>query len=524
MEGRHAATINHDILINELMERTVNEHLPGAYSALFRDDGELIVHPDLKTEGAAAGYNILKAGGQAGSSTTQFSSEEQRHHVRRIFEQVKNRAPGQTLLELPEYGEYIAVERLKGPGWNFVMVLPETVVSSAAFRVARYVLVFGLVSLLLELAILFWVLRQQITRPLLAFTLATGKLAAGDFKVELDTSRRDELGHLARAFYLMAEEIQRREEALRQANEELERRVEERTRELADKNHELQQTLVQLREAQQMLVLREKMASLGRLAAGVAHELRNPLNFIINFAELSEDLTQDAAQVLKEWRGNPEPNRMGEVEEILAEIVDYAERIAAHGRRASGVISSMLTHSLASSEKRVATDINQLMNEAVQLSYQSIRARDSSFKMEIVESYDASISPVELVAQEISRVFINMLENACYSTRQKRQSCGENYVPEISVRTINREREIELTIRDNGMGIPKENLDQIFQPFFTTKPPGEGAGLGLSICYDIVVHKHQGDIDVSTQEGEYAEFTIILPKGPVRDEVGQQVA
>jgi predicted ATPase/signal transduction histidine kinase len=345
------------------------------------------------------------------------------------------------------------------------------------------------------------------------------------------THERIELLNLLSAEMAIAIDHARLYQALETANRELEaynqtleEKVAARTRELANKNQELQQTLIQLRETQRMLILREKMASLGRLAAGVAHELRNPLNFIINFAEVSKNLTLDASQEVEAWHKQPESQRLYDIKQLLNEMANCAERIAEHGNRANGIIGSMLTHSLASSEKRLATDVNQLLSQAIQLAYQAVCARDSSFKAGFVESYDASMVPVEIVAPELSRVFINILENACYSTRQKRQRRGESYLPEISVCTLNREQEIELRIRDNGIGIPRENLDQLFQPFFTTKPPGEGTGLGLSICYEIVVHKHRGDIRVTTQEGEYAEFTIILPKQPVQSRVSPQVA
>ncbi|HYH96300.1 MAG TPA: histidine kinase, partial [Hyalangium sp.] len=187
MEGRHAATISHDILIDELITRTLNEHLPGVYNMLFRGDGELIAHPGLELHGAAESYNILSAAGQPGPSVARLRSEELQVHLQQIFERVRQRSPGQSILEIPEHDEYAAVARLRGPDWIFATVLPQSVVSAAAFQAARYVLLFGVASLILELAIMFWVLRQQISRPLLDFTQATDQVAAGDFKVKLET-------------------------------------------------------------------------------------------------------------------------------------------------------------------------------------------------------------------------------------------------------------------------------------------------------------------------------------------------
>ncbi|HEX8826209.1 MAG TPA: HAMP domain-containing protein, partial [Archangium sp.] len=200
LEGRHVASFSHDVLLDELMVRSINDHLPGAYNLLVRDDGQLIAHPELDMRGANMGYDILGTAAQPGGVPPRLASEEARAHLRSLFEKVRNRPPGEGLLELPEYGEYIAVARLKGPGWNFVTVLPEGVVSAAALRSARYVLLFGVASLLLELVIMYWVLQKQISQPLLALTQATHRVAAGDFQVALDSSREDELGQLAGAF------------------------------------------------------------------------------------------------------------------------------------------------------------------------------------------------------------------------------------------------------------------------------------------------------------------------------------
>ncbi|HEX8820214.1 MAG TPA: HAMP domain-containing protein, partial [Archangium sp.] len=198
--GRHVASFSHDVLLDELMARSINDHLPEAYNLLVRDDGQLIAHPELDMRGATVGYNILGAPQASGEVPPTLGSKEQQSHLQNLFEQVRNRPPGENLLELPEHDEYLAVARLKGPEWNFVTVLPEGVVSAAALRSARYVLLFGVASLLLELVIMFWVLQKQISQPLLALTQATHRVAAGDFQVALDSSREDELGQLAGAF------------------------------------------------------------------------------------------------------------------------------------------------------------------------------------------------------------------------------------------------------------------------------------------------------------------------------------
>jgi histidine kinase len=291
----------------------------------------------------------------------------------------------------------------------------------------------------------------------------------------------------------------------------LEDKVALRTRELSEKNQELQQTLGQLRETQERLVLREKMASLGTLTAGIAHEMRNPLNFINNFAVLAKNQAEELAGEISVWLENPAPNRLAYIQEVLGDLTSNAAHIEQHGKRANGIVNSMLMHAQPSSERRVATDVSHLVNQSVELARQSIKAREPSTGIVLTEDYDATLESLPVLPQELNRVFINILENACYTISKKRQQRGAGYEPHVWVRTVRQERALEVVIRDNGQGIAKEHLDKIFQPFFTTKPPGDGTGLGLAICYDIVVRKHQGDIRVSTQEGEYTEFTVVLP-------------
>ncbi|WP_407740193.1 HAMP domain-containing protein, partial [Hyalangium sp.] len=234
LEGRHVATVGHDVILGDMVTRTLRDRRTGTYNVIFRDDGQLIAHPALPATGPTGVYNILGIEKQSDGMPARLGSEQLRTHLRDLFERVRKAPPGERVVELSEHGEYLASTRLQGPGWTFVTVLPESMVMKPAVQAARYVLLLGILSLVLELGIMAWVLRHQITRPLVAFARATERVASGDFHVELDTSRNDELGQLARSFRRMADEVQRREEALRQANEGLEQRVEERTRELKD--------------------------------------------------------------------------------------------------------------------------------------------------------------------------------------------------------------------------------------------------------------------------------------------------
>lgn len=291
----------------------------------------------------------------------------------------------------------------------------------------------------------------------------------------------------------------------------LEERVAQRTEELFDKNKELEKTLAQLRDAQEQLVMREKMASLGALTAGIAHEIRNPFNFINNFAQLSRELTADLKAEMDAWIETKDDSHKADIEGLMEDLSQNAGAIEQHGRRVNGILNSMLVHTAGADEERSLIDLNEIVGQSAYLAHAATRARHGAPEVRIESSYDAGLPPIE-AAPELGRAFINMVENACYATMQKAKQVGAGFQPVIRLSTADRDGRVEVRIHDNGVGIAAENLDKIFNPFFTTKPPGDGTGLGLSICYDIVVRKHGGALRVESKEGEYAEFILSLPK------------
>ncbi|HET6991583.1 MAG TPA: HAMP domain-containing sensor histidine kinase, partial [Bacteroidia bacterium] len=261
--------------------------------------------------------------------------------------------------------------------------------------------------------------------------------------------------------------------------------------------------LESLRKSQVQLIHQEKMASLGQLIAGIAHEIQNPLNFVNNFSFVSKDMLED----LKEAKTEEERA------ELIALISENLSRIEQHGKRADSIVKRMLMHSRTQPGDKQVTDVNRLCEEALALAYQNAKVSIPDFKSAIEKKYTGSPSSVNVVPQEISRVLLNLLDNAFYSVNLKRtqkETTGKEYNPSISIRTISENNTIRIVIKDNGIGIPSLIIDQIFQPFFTTKPAKEGTGLGLSICYDII-KAHGGDIKAESTENESAEFTIVLP-------------
>jgi predicted ATPase/signal transduction histidine kinase len=302
-----------------------------------------------------------------------------------------------------------------------------------------------------------------------------------------------------------SEHLRASNEQLAEYSQTLEQRVDERTRELWAKNEELRTT-------QKQLVVQEKLASLGALTAGIAHELKNPLNFINNFAELTVGLAEDLAAGLGAQRDRIAPEALVDLEETLDSVRQNASKIDEHGKRANQIINGMLVHARAGTAPREAADLNALVAESVDLAFHGMRAKDAAFDVSFRTSYDPSIGEVEVAAPDLGRVFTNVISNAGYAMQQKKRMGIAGYAPEIKVSTVDRGDRAEVRIRDNGTGIPDDVVDKVFHPFFTTKPPGEGTGLGLSISHDIVVEGHQGEIRVETVPGSSTEFVITLPK------------
>ncbi|MBL4905586.1 MAG: GAF domain-containing protein, partial [Flavobacteriaceae bacterium] len=272
----------------------------------------------------------------------------------------------------------------------------------------------------------------------------------------------------------------------------------------AEAYQKLQAALTELRAAQEQLVQSEKMASLGELTAGIAHEIQNPLNFVNNFSEVSEELLEELKDEVKE-------NINEEIIEIISDLKQNLGKITHHGKRASSIVKGMLDHSRTSNGIKVFTDINILADEYLRLSYHGLRAKDRSFSADFKTDLDNSLPKVSVVPQDFGRVILNLINNAFYAVSKKGKEAPESYQPTVTVRTKKIEKAIEISVKDKGEGISKDIADKIFQPFFTTKPSGEGTGLGLSLAYDIVTKGHGGQLKLSSKKGEFTEFTIVLP-------------
>lgn len=292
----------------------------------------------------------------------------------------------------------------------------------------------------------------------------------------------------------------------------LEQKVAERTAELSERNKDLSNALDQLKAAQEQLVMKEKLAALGSMTAGIAHEIKNPLNFINNFAISALDLTRELSETVGNNKDALDSSAVAEIDEVLTLLQQSVQKIEEHGRRANGILSQMLLHARGERSVRETVDFNQLVARSIPLGIDAAARRDSGFDVKIETDFDAAVGHVHVATQDVTRVLINVITNAWYALQEKRRAARAEFVPTLKLASRNIQDGVELRVRDNGTGIPSSAVHRIFEPFFTTKPAGDGTGLGLSIVHDIVVRDHRGKIDVSTAPGEFTEVVIVLPK------------
>ena len=379
--------------------------------------------------------------------------------------------------------------------------------SEAILTGQRLLLALNLVSIVGALLIAYLFVGRVLLRRLDRLSNRMRRMASGDLETEVDISGRDEVADMAAAlevFRRHALEVQRLN------------LVEKLAEELQGKNEQLENVLADLRRAQDQIVMREKLAALGELTAGVAHEIKNPLNFVKNFSEVSTELLEELQEILDECNEqlSGEPREM--IDEICGDLTGNLQRICQHGERANAIVHAMLSMGRGGGDRQ-PTDINRLLDEHARLAYHSARASDPDFNLTIEKDLDPEAGLIEVVPQDMGRVFLNLVSNACYATDEKRRSDsmgGEDYEPTLSMATRRLDDRLEISIRDNGSGIPPHVVDKIFNPFFTTKPTDQGTGLGLALSNDIV-REQGGAIRVESEPGQFTKMTVELPLTPL---------
>jgi signal transduction histidine kinase len=346
---------------------------------------------------------------------------------------------------------------------------------------------------------------RSVTVPLKQLERSMASITRGELNVAMPPTGVNEIGAMTRTLGMLRDSLIERDR--------LERERQRAESEIRVARDAAEAALHDLKAAQANLIQAEKMASLGQLTAGIAHEIKNPLNFVNNFASLSIGLLDELKAAAASAFAALDRRQRSQVDEVTELLTGNLERIAEHGKRADNIVKSMLAHSRSGGGDRQSVDLNGLVDEALNLAYHGARAQDQNFNITLDRKYGMDIAPVELVPQDMMRVFLNLFGNGFYAANKRQQAAGNGaFRPVLTVTTRNLGKAVEVRVRDNGVGIPDDIKDKLFQPFFTTKPTGEGTGLGLSISYEIVTKQHGGTIKVASEVGAFTEFIVSLPR------------
>ncbi len=477
--------------INNLME-SLAVYQTG-YGFLITNSGRYVYHPDQHLRMNETTFSAMDEWIVSNQDLSAAEADTIRNQQFSVYRKMLAGESGLFMesFMFPDWKEkaWFAYVPIRSNHWSLALVYPRDEALAELRSLNTILVLVGLFSLFVLLGFVFIVTRV-LTLPIVKLTRYTKSVAeSGDYtRAVPELSSNDEIGELANSFSVMMHEID-------QAQKTLEDRVKERT--------------AQLVQTQEQLVQSEKMASLGQLTAGVAHEIKNPLNFINNFSELSVDLTKELNEALVPIDMKEDDRTY--VNQILGDLSLNSAKILEHGKRADSIVKGMLLHSRGKSGEFQLTDINNMLTEDIALGYHGMRAQDNSFNITIEEDLAKDLPQISVVPQDLSRVFLNLINNACYSVKDATANKPSGWVPTLRVSSRKAGNTVEVRIRDNGKGITPENIKKIFDPFFTTKPAGKGTGLGLSLSYDIVVQVHGGQIQVESEPGEYAEFIVKIP-------------
>ncbi|MBW7970809.1 sensor histidine kinase [Bradyrhizobium sp. BR 10289] len=379
--------------------------------------------------------------------------------------------------------------------WTMFVELPVEEAYAALYAaLERLALVLLAASIFAVLAGIF--LARRMVGPIQALRTGAERIGGGDFAQRISIKTGDELEELADQFNHMGGRLQ-------ESYADLENKVEQRTA-------ELRQSLNDLHAAQDRLIQTEKLASLGQLTAGIAHEIKNPLNFVNNFSSVSTELIDELNEALQ--TASLDGKTKEEVDELTGMLRSNLEKVVQHGKRADSIVRNMLLHSREGSGEHRPSDINAVVEESLNLAYHGARAERPAFNVTLERDFDPAAGMVDIYPQEIARVFLNLISNGFYAAAKRKENAAGAFEPTLRATTKDLGGSVEIRIRDNGTGIPPEVKEKMFNPFFTTKPAGEGTGLGLSMSHDIVVKQHGGTIDVNTEPGAFTEFIITLPR------------
>ena len=502
---RHLGTIGHDIGLNDLIERVMDDHLEGAYNLLMRTDGQLIAEPNL----------MDRIQTEAGKLTVQTAGDP---HLQRIFEFTQQAGQANDVLYNRHDHEFLAISRIQGPDWYLVTVYPEQLLQDQAISNTRFLLILGLSSLGLEILLLNIVLRRQIVSPLQALLGATQQVTAGNLDVTLESDRQDELGQLTTAFTHMTQQLQ-------VAFTDLEEKITEQKQAEAiilEKTRALEQALQDLQHMQLQTIQSEKMAALGNLVAGVAHEINNPVGCILGNVGATKAYISDLLGLLDLYaQACPDPGEEieDELETVDLEYVreDLPKLIRAmkdSGDRITSISKSLRTFSRADTDNKQSFDLHEGIESTVLILRHRLKANEQRPAIEVITDY-SEIPAIDCFPGQLNQVFMNILANAIDALDEASQNRSFDemtaHPPRITIQTSMENEHVKIAIADNGPGMPETVKGRIFDHLFTTKAVGQGTGLGLAIAQQIIVEAHGGTIEVASEPGQGTELSIQLP-------------
>ncbi|MEM6520004.1 MAG: ATP-binding protein [Cyanobacteria bacterium P01_C01_bin.70] len=502
---RFSGAFGHDIKLDKLIEQTINNNLPGAYNVIFSQSGRLIAHPQYI-------QRIQQSQGQLNIDDLNDN------HLQQIFQ--LSLATPEGVIENKEDQEFIAVTQLAGPDWFFATIYPKALLSESALDTIKFVFAAGLAALLIEVALLLFVLKNQITNPLNYLTTASQKLADGDFEVDLKINRRDELGQLASSFLQMAHRLQN---AFRNLQEKITEK--EQAEELIlEKNNALEQALTQVQRMQLQTVQNEKMAALGNLVAGVAHEINNPVGFLNGSIDNAKDYMQDLFDYLNVYHNQHPPNDLVQenaedidLEFLLEDLPKLLDSMQGATDRIQGISNSLRIFSRADAEYKVSANLHEGLDSTLLILKYRLKANDLRPAIEVIQQY-GDLPKIDCFPGQLNQVFMNIVANAIDMFDEMAQATTfenlKSNPQKITIQTeIVEKNSIEIRIADNGKGMSEAVKSRIFDHLFTTKGVGEGTGLGLAIAHQIIVEKHGGTITAESEIDEGTTFVINLPIG-----------
>lgn len=485
-----------DIVLSDLMKNTINDRLPGAYNLIFNKNGRLIAHPKYMKQ-------VMEAQGKL---NIQELNDKGLSHT---FELIKQQNKVSGVLENIQDNSYLGFSRLKSTDWYFVTVYPKSLLSNFTIGTIKFILIAAAISLIIEIVLLFLVIHQEISTPLNELIAVADNISAGNFDINLETKREDEIGRLASAFNVMSKQLDNTFKSLENVNFELENKVEQRT-------HELQDTLQNLRNTQAQMLQTEKMSALGQTVAGVAHEINNPVNFIHANIQYIDNYIKDLLELVDIYQEYyPETPELLEekMEEIDLEFIkeDSIKILASMNIgsvRIREIVKSLRSFSRLDEADYKQVDIHEGIDNTLLILQHRLKNNSTQSEIKIIKDY-AQIPLIECYAGKLNQVFMNILGNAIDALSELRTSHTTATIT-ISTQVVD-DNWVKICIADNGTGIGEEVRKNIFNPFFTTKPVGKGTGLGLSISYQIIVETHKGKIYCDSELQKGTKFIVDIP-------------